>query len=201
LRAFTARISNVLGRGASASTTDLLARSRAGDSAALTGLVQIYLPRMRRWASGRLPAAARQMLDTEDIIQETIVAALRNLDHVEVRGEGALQAYLRRALTNRLTDVYRRFGERHAQESLDSQIPAGGPSPLEEAIGIEAEARYERALARLSPTDREAVILRIEMCCDYEEIAVAHRKSSAAHARVAVSRALARLAREMTHDV
>jgi RNA polymerase sigma-70 factor (ECF subfamily) len=144
-----------------------------------------------------MPAAARQLLDTEDIIQETIVAALRNLDHVEVRGEGALQAYLRRALANRLTDVYRRFSNRHAHESLDSQIPASEPSPLEEAIGTEAAARYEEALARLSPTDREAVILRIEMCCEYEEIATALRKSPPAHARMAVSRALARLAREM----
>src|SRR4051812_20935327 len=91
------------------SSADLLERSRAGDSAALGTLVELYLPRMRRWASGRLPVAARQLVDTEDIVQDTIIAALRNLDHVQIRDEGALQAYLRKALVNRVTDIYRKF--------------------------------------------------------------------------------------------
>ncbi len=183
------------------SSAQLLERSRAGDSSALGQLVELYLPRLRRWASGRLPMAARQLVDTEDLVQETIIAALRNLDHVEVRGEGALQAYLRRALSNRLTDVYRRYARVPATKNLDSQLPATNPSPLEEAIGTEAVARYESALARLTPSDREAVILRIEMCCEYDEIANALGKTSSANARVAVSRALARLAQEMNRGV
>lgn len=182
------------------SSLALLDRARAGDQAALNELLKIYLPRLRRWASGRLPGGARDMIDTEDVVQETVIAALRNLEQIEVRGVGALQAYLRRAISNRLVDVHRQQGRRPARDQVASNLPSLSPSPLEEAIGGEVLERYERALVRLSPGDREAVILRIEMCCDYDEIALALDKSSAAHARTAVSRALARLSREMTHD-
>lgn len=180
-------------------SADLLTRSRAGDSEAATMLVGVYLPRMRRWAKGRLPPAARELVDTEDVVQETLVAAIRNLDRIHLRTEGALQAYLRRALANRLTDAYRRYGAAPPRGALDSALPASGPSPLEEAIGHEALARYEHALGELAETDREAVILRIEMRCAYDEIAIALGKRTAAHARVAVSRALARLAQLMDH--
>jgi RNA polymerase sigma-70 factor, ECF subfamily len=184
-------------QGSVTSSAELLDRARAGDGAALDALVEAYLPRLRRWATGRLPAGARDMLDTDDIVQDTVVAAVRNLDHVEVRGAGALQAYLRRALTNRLTDLYRRQTRRPRAGELDSNLPALGPSPLEEAVGQEVLERYEAGLGRLSVGDRELVILRIELRCGYEEIAASTGKSSAAHARVAVGRAIARLAREM----
>jgi RNA polymerase sigma factor (sigma-70 family) len=139
------------------------------------------------------------MLDTADVVQDTLVAALRRLDKVAIDGEGALQAYLRQALKNRLTDLYRRATQPVARADLSPELPAADPSPLERAIGAEAVERYESALERLSPGDREAVILRIEMCCPYEEIARTLGKTSAAHARVAVSRALARLSREMSN--
>jgi RNA polymerase sigma-70 factor, ECF subfamily len=182
-----------------AQSAELLKRAQAGDGEALTALINLYLPRLRRWASGRLPGGARSLLETNDIVQETMVAAIRNLDRVEIRGEGAFQAYLRRALTNRMTDLYRAAQKRPAQIEVDTAIPSEAASPIEQLIGAEALERYETALARLSESDREAVILRVEMCCSYEEIAVALDKTNAGHARVTVSRALARLAREMSH--
>jgi RNA polymerase sigma factor (sigma-70 family) len=126
-----------------------------------------------------------------------MIATLRNLDHVEIRGEGALQAYIRQAISNRLTDAYRSVRNRPIGGELPSDLQARNPSPLEEAIGQEAVNRYERSLEALKSEDREAVILRIELCYDYDEIAALLGKSSAANARVAVSRALARLSHEM----
>jgi RNA polymerase sigma-70 factor, ECF subfamily len=180
-----------------ATSAELLQRAQAGDQAALSALIEIYLPRLRRWATGRIPPGERALLETQDIVQETLIAAVRNLGRVEVRGEGAFQAYLRRALMNRLTDLYRRNVHQPARGELASDLPAHAPSPLEQVIGHEALARYESALTRLSDTDREAIILRVEMCSGYDEIAAALHKADAAQARVAVCRALARLSREM----
>ncbi|HEU4891705.1 MAG TPA: sigma-70 family RNA polymerase sigma factor [Vicinamibacterales bacterium] len=177
----------------------LLQRAQAGDGAALASLVSLYLPRLRRWATGRLPAAARTLLDTEDVVQETVIAAVRQLDHLDLRDEGALQAYLRRALANRFIDAYRQSRHAPAYAALDSALPAPEPSPLELRIGAEALERYERAVERLAERDRQAIILRIEFCLSYEEIADALKTSGAGHARVVVSRALTRLAREMHH--
>jgi RNA polymerase sigma factor (sigma-70 family) len=176
----------------------LLERARAGDNAALDELLGRLLPRLRRWATGRLPRAARDLLDTEDVVQETLVKAVRNFDRIEIRDDGAFHAYLREALTRRLIDAYRASRPRANDTDVKSDQPANQPSPLEEAIGAEALRRYEAALARLKPSDRSLVILRIELSYEYDEIAHMTGKTGAASARMAVSRALRRLSKEMS---
>jgi RNA polymerase sigma-70 factor (ECF subfamily) len=70
-------------------------------------------------------------------------------------------------------------------------------SPLEQAIGREAVDRYERALERLKPEEREAIIARVEMGYSYEELAQVLGKPTADAARKAAQRALVHLAEEM----
>jgi RNA polymerase sigma-70 factor (ECF subfamily) len=175
----------------------LLERVRAGDTAALNQLLDRYLPRLSRWASGRLPQWARDLSDTDDLVQDTLIRSVANLDHFEARGEGALQAYLRGAVMNRIRDEIRRRRRTPPKGPLDSTLPATGQSPLEAATGAETLARYDRALDRLEAETREAVIARIEMGCSYAEIAELLDKPSADAARMTVSRALLRLAEEM----
>lgn len=189
-----------MGNRAGETSLRLLEMAKAGDELALNELLERYLPRMRRWASGRIPPAARAMMDTEDVVQDTLVRSLRHFDGFEIRGEGALQAYLRQSLRNHLTDAYRRFARRASDTEARSDIPAGGPSPLEEAVGAQALERYEAALLRLRPEDRELVILRIELCHSYAELAQILEKPSPDACRVAVSRALARLSVEMGRE-
>ena len=57
--------------------------------------------------------------------------------------------------------------------------------------------RYEAALARLRPDDREAIVARLELQYSYDELAVALGKPTANAARVAVLRAMSRLADQM----
>ena len=179
------------------SSLDLLERARNGDREALEVLMTRYLPRLRRWASGRLPRWARDVADTQDLVQDTLLQTFKRIDTIEVRHEGALQAYLRQGIVNRIRDEFRRAGRRPTTEALDAAVPDSGASPLEAAIGRETLDRYERALARLRPQDREAIIARIEMDSTNEEIAAALGKPSANAARMAVERALVRLAEEM----
>jgi RNA polymerase sigma factor (sigma-70 family) len=184
--------------GGPESTFHLLERVRAGDEAALDALFARYLVPLRRWASGRLPRWARDVSDTQDLVQETLINTFKRIEAFDSRGEGALQAYLRQALMNRIRDELRRFDRRgQAGGALDSQMAAAGPSPLEQAIGQQATERYERALARLRPGDREAIIARVELGCTYDELAEALGKPSAEAARKTATRALIRLAAEM----
>jgi RNA polymerase sigma factor (sigma-70 family) len=159
-----------------------------------------YLPRLSRWASGRLPQWARDVSDTDDLVQDTLARSVGNLGQFEARAEGALQAYLRTAVMNRIRDEIRRRRRTPSIGVLDPGIPASGQSPLEAAIGAEALAKYDRALDRLDPETREAVIARIEMGCSYAEVAELMEKPSVDAARMMVSRALVRLAEEMRHD-
>ncbi len=57
--------------------------------------------------------------------------------------------------------------------------------------------RYDAALERLKPEEREAVISRVEFDLSYAELAEVLGKPSANAARMAVVRALVRLAEEM----
>jgi RNA polymerase sigma factor (sigma-70 family) len=179
---------------------DLLERAKAGDRTALDLLMARYLPRLRRWASGRLPQWARDMADTEDLVQDAVLQTFKRIDTFEARHEGALQAYLRQAIVNRIRDELRRVGRTPPATALDSQKAGSDASPLEVAIGREAVERYERALSRLRPEDRAAIVARIEMDCTNQELAVALNKPSANAARMAAERALIRLAEEMRRD-
>jgi len=175
------------------STYELLALVRQGDRDALERLYARCLPPLRRWARGRLPAAARGALDTQDLVQDTILNSLRRLDQFDSRHEGALQAYLRQAVLNKIRDEARRFTRRPAAAELTDSFQSEAASPLDVAIGREGVARYEAALQKLRPGDREAIIGRLELQYDYQELAVILGKPNANAARVAVTRALARL--------
>lgn len=180
-------------------TLELVQRAKAGDRDALDRLFERSLPALRRWASGRLPRWTRDLMDTDDLVQETVVRAIRRIDSFEPRHEGALQAYLRQAIVNRIRDEVRRTVRSPQPAPLDENERDREASPLDVAIGREAVDRYEAALARLRPEDREAIVARVEMDCSYEQVAQALAKPSPDAARMAVSRALLRLAEEMSH--
>jgi RNA polymerase sigma-70 factor (ECF subfamily) len=180
-------------------TVQLIQAARQGNDAALERLFERCIPALRRWAHGRLPPSARGMLDTADLVQDTVIATLRALDRFEARHQGALQAYLRQAVMNRIRDVIRYQGRRPQQVEMPASLAARGRSPLELAIGAENVERYEQSLTRLSPGDREAIIGRLELQYSYDELALLLDKPSAAAARMAVGRAIRRLADEMLH--
>jgi RNA polymerase sigma-70 factor (ECF subfamily) len=180
------------------STFDLLTRAQAGDDAARDRLFTRYLPALTRWASGRLPHWSRGLMDTDDLVQETLMRALRRIDGFEHRHEGALQAYLRQAVMNRIRDEVRRAKRAPVPTELETEEPHRGASPLELAIGQQAVETYEAALQRLRQEDREAIVARVEMDYSYDQVAVALGKPSPDAARMAVSRALLRLAEEMS---
>lgn len=179
------------------STSTLLERARAGDRSAVDAIFARCVPPLVRWARGRLPQWARDAADTHDVVQDAVLQTFKHLETFDARGEGALQAYLRQAVMNRIRDHIRRAGRRPAAGALDPQHAADGPSPLEEAVGREALERYEGALARLSDTDRELIIASVELGYSDAEVAEATSRASADAARKATRRALIKLAEEM----
>lgn len=177
-------------------TLDLLARAREGDQAAIEHLITRHLQPLQRFARGRLPPWARDLSDTDDLVQDALLKTLKRLDTFESRHPGALQAYLRQAVMNRLRDEVRRqvrvLGRAEPDGGLDSV-----PSRLAGAVGLETMVRYEHALMRLTPEQREAIVGRVELGLSYGELALALDKPTSEAARKAAQRALVRLAEEM----
>ena len=184
---------------AAESTVELLNLVKASNQEALDRLLARCVPALRRWARGRLPQSARGMLETADLVQDAVIAAMRHLEAFQPRHQGALQAYLRQAVMNRIRDLMRQQQRRPAPVQLPETLKDEATSPLEAAIGAENMARYEAALERLNAADREAIIGRLEMQYRYEELAIVLDKPSADAARVAVTRAMKRLAAEIAN--
>jgi RNA polymerase sigma-70 factor (ECF subfamily) len=178
-------------------TMRLVARARAGDADALNALFERFGPELRRFARGRLPRQVRGLVDTPDVVQETLLQTFTHLNGFENRGEGALRAYMRQVLVNRIRDEIRRAARRPAGTPIEDEHAAEDRSPLEAAIGREGVDRYEAALARLRADDRELIIARVELGLSYPEIAMSTGRASANAARMAVVRALVRLTEAM----
>lgn len=172
-------------------SVDLLRKAQAGDDQARDDLLARYLPRLERWASRRLPLSVRTMLDTGDIVQEAIIGALRHLSTLEIRTEKTLEVYLKRAITNRIIDVYRR--PRRNREEAGEELRADGPSALDLVIAHETRERYDHALETLSEQDCQIIVMHTELGMDHNDIAEELGKSPDA-ARMALARALKRLA-------
>lgn len=174
-------------------TADLLLLIRNGDERARDRLVRRYFERLRRFAHGRLPARARGMVETDDLVQSSFVRTFKHIERFEVHREGAFLAYLRKVLLNQIRTEIRRAERRpQAGAGLES-IEAGDPSPIERVIGSEVLERWERALATLTEEQREAVILRVELGFPYRMIAETLQLPSANAARMTIMRALVRM--------
>lgn len=178
------------------STIQVLERAKRGDRSAARILLERALPPLRRWTRGRLPVYARAGTDTEDVVQDAILGTLKRVERFEHRTVGALQAYLREAVVNRIRDLIRGSRRRGVSVEPAEDLHDNLPSPLEQAIMRERLDEFLAALQRLRPADRQAIVWRVELGYSIDDIARRLGKSKAA-AGMTVSRALTRLGNEM----
>ena len=178
-------------------TMELVIRARNGDRMATEALLERCLPQLQRWAHGRLPAAARGSLDTNDLVQDAALNLVKRLELFEPRHVGAMQGYLRQSVINRIRDEVRKIGRHAPPSELPEDHPSDRTSPLEAAIQSEAYERYRQALARLEPKDRELIVARVEIQWSVAEIAQRFGIRTVDATRMAVSRAVRRLTEQM----
>ena len=180
-------------------TVSLLQQVRAGDEQALEALLARLLPRLRRWAHGRLPRSARGMLETGDVVQSVASKAVRRLASIEITRSADLAYYLRQAIANEIAGLWRRELRQPIETTLGDSLPAPVTSPLDRLIGAERLRRYEAALGRLDPSDREIIVGRFELAYDYDDLARYLGKPSVGATRVAVHRAVKHLTEQARH--
>jgi RNA polymerase sigma factor (sigma-70 family) len=178
-------------------TMELVVRARTGDRLAAEALLERCLPPLTRWAHGQLPLAARGHLDTSDLVQDAALHLIKRLDVFEPRHVGAMQAYLRQSVINRIRDEVRRIGRRPPPLELPEDQPSDRTSPLETAIQAEAYERYREALKALKSRDRELIVARVEIQWSLAEIAHRFGMRTVDATRMAVTRAIRRLTRNL----
>ena len=92
-------------------------------------------------------------------MRDAVLHTLPRLKTLQAAHPGALQAFLRQAVASHIVDEIRKVKTRPAVAESES-APDPAPSPLEQAVGREGLERYDEALLRLEPEDREAIIAR-----------------------------------------
>lgn len=140
--------------------------------------------------------------DAEDVVQETFLRAHRSLDKFEQRSSVA--TWLHRIATNCSLDLLRQR-QRHEKDRA-SDDPEGNPAvekvagtdPLPDRLVLNAETqkRIEAAMARLSPSERTAFVLRHFEGKTIEEIAPTLGLRQGA-VKNTIFRAVAKLRREL----
>jgi RNA polymerase sigma factor (sigma-70 family) len=123
--------------------------------------------------------------------------ALGRIDQFEHRTVDGLQAYLRESVRNRIRDEIRRVSRRGVPEEVHEDFTDTTQSPLEALILRERSENYIAALRTLRPEDRLAIIFRLEHRWSFQVIANKLGKATPDAARMAVGRALKRLAEAM----
>jgi len=136
----------------------VLARARQGDADAFRVLVERHSRRAFQLAY-RMTGSEQ---DAEDVVQESLLRAYRQLGRFEARANFA--TWLHRIVANCAVDVMR---TRHARQQRVSDpiddiapIVAATPDPERLAESAEVQRRVAAALDRLSPLEGAAFALR-----------------------------------------
>ena len=182
-------------------TKVLVARAQAADAAAADSLFDRYRQRLRR-ALHRMvaPSAAALSIDTEDVMQDAILAALRGIGRFEYRGEGSFLAWLLQTAKHELlhrqraANATKRAG-RHTTWSQAGEPRSPDASPSEVAIHDELEAQVQACLERLPERERSVLLLARYLEAPTTEIQSELSLPTQGAARALLSRAQARLAR------
>lgn len=175
-------------------TVMLLNGFKEGDATASNALLQVFRPLLLKWAHGRVPQKARDYLDTHDVVQDTLVLALKNQQQVKADNPGAFFCYLRQIFLNQIKQELRK--NKPFQVALTTQF--SNHEKLAYEKDMNTLMAYDQALERLSEEQKQAVVMRLEFGLSHQEIADVMNKNSPDAARVYIARAVAKLAEQMS---
>jgi len=149
-----------------------VALARSGDQAAFGRLIDAY----RRIVFRTALAALGHREDAEDAAQEAFLLAWRKLDGF--RGDSSFRTWLltivwRKALDRRRSRLmwWKRTASARDDFSPLDDVAGDAPGPEQTAVARDHARRVRRAIASLSPTLRDTLILAASGEHTYDEIA------------------------------
>jgi RNA polymerase sigma-70 factor (ECF subfamily) len=141
-------------------------RAREGDAESLAWLVARLTPLLCLQASYRLPGELGRLYDPEDIVNDVwlaVIPKLSTLGDRDGRWTPVLLKYLGTAVLRRVNQLFRKHllgkpveGPLPADPSLSAHITGA----LTRAAGSEVKAALDEAIGKLTPREREIVVLR-----------------------------------------
>jgi RNA polymerase sigma-70 factor (ECF subfamily) len=160
------------------SAEDLLEAVQRGEDSALNVLVERYGPRLERMVRFRLDSRLRGRVDPADIVQDALLSVCRKFPRYLAARRLPFLHWLRLEVDQKLAETHRfhlRTRMRDASQEVSLQRGAWPQVTWEElaeqhlgkrtsasqvAMRSELRRRVQEALERMSPEDREVLVLR-----------------------------------------
>jgi RNA polymerase sigma-70 factor (ECF subfamily) len=191
----------------------LLPAARAGDSAALGRLLELFRGYLAAIAGAELASGVAPKANPSDVVQETFLEAQRLFARFQGEQADELRAWLRAILHNKLRELHNRYFGTHKRQvgrevSLDESgaeghlrdvLADGQSTPSAQALRQEEADALSAALGRLPEDYRQAIVWRNWEELSFAEIGRRLGRSEDA-ARMLFGRALERLAHELEPD-
>ena len=192
-------------------SASLLARGRSGDLAAQGELLSHCRNYLRVLARTQVDKYLRVRCDESDLVQETLVEALRDFPRFAGNTEQELLAWLRRILVHNLADQMKhnraQARDWQRQQSLEEMLDRsclavqealskGISSPSARASHKEECLRLADALTSLPGDYRDVIVMRHLQGLKFEQIAARMNRSSGA-IRMLWTRAIEKLHGEL----
>jgi RNA polymerase sigma-70 factor (ECF subfamily) len=181
----------------------LLREAREGSSDALDDLFRDIAPPLLALIRIRLGPLLRRRVESQDVLQATLLKAYSRLDQFEGSGTNSLMAWLAKIAQNEIRDladyhgrVRRDFRAEVPIEDYVARLEADVRSLIRKLESDEQQLKLERVLESLKPDHREVILLRKYEELSFEEIARRLGRSPDA-CRMLLARAMAALTREM----
>ena len=154
---------DLTGRDDSLDST-LIQRWREGDERAATALVERHSTALARYVG-----SLGERDSAEEVVQDTFVRAFSSLD--TFRGDSSLRTWLFTIARRLVVDRRRALRRRRDVGSLEDVEAATEYTALDGLIASEAKRKVWGAVGKLSPTQREVFLLRVNEGLSYKEIA------------------------------
>jgi len=154
----------------------LISRAMAGDRAAMEELLRYYSSRLKARLARKIPPTLKRWINEEDIVQETSIEALRDINSFRPQGPDAFYCWLASIAEHRMLDAIKAnraakrggraptvFGKGDDDGSamiLLEVISQYDRTPSSLAAGHEAVSALQVALAGLQDDYRKALSLR-----------------------------------------
>jgi len=178
-------------------TMVLIQRIREGDNAARDVLLRRFMPLLKRWGRGRLPRHMRDVQDTDDLVQVTLMKALNHIGDLHSTRRGAFLQYLCQTLLNQVRDEIRRRNRHPRRVAIDPDLSDSDDlTPIEQIVGAEEMRAYEQALSTLPKRQQALLLMRVEFGMSYPEIAI-ETGSTPDAVRVMIARAILQVSRRL----
>jgi RNA polymerase sigma-70 factor (ECF subfamily) len=164
----------------------------AGDTAARDLLLAEIQPLVQRYCRGRLGRNEGVIGSADDVAQDVCLAVISALPNYEIKGL-SFRAFVYGIAAHKVTDAFRAIGRNRSDpvaELPDSPILHDGPE--QRLLAAELAERLGHLLHRLTPRQREVLVLRIAVGLSAEETAQVVGSTPGA-VRVTQHRALNRL--------